>query len=373
MGQPSLLDYMNDDVIPESNTQTKKVIKENVIEENDDQISELNGIIEVRYGNVIYKVWKVEFIKQFMLNFLKEKYPNSLIIRELNDIDFTIFDKESNNIIPVEIQKTPIHSSGRFSHTVFENLIRKGIEDNIETSKICWLFMDSEYLKFLQSENVGKNTSINMTWLVKLIKENTLKVFTIKYDGVVKELTTKDFDFLKDISQTCVIGYDNDERVLNRNKLEIYKKVIYGYNFTQEEIYKFEKCFDNRVNKKDKIHSTNFYIKSKDERCKLYGYIWNSIGSLPSINSCLDMNDNEHGIKSRMVVLGIIEVVGNHIQGRSGNRVKFVDKFDICKYFPGYLRQERHWLTYKGNELDGKTFSNMCRGWYKNAKTMFDY
>ncbi len=335
-----------------------------------------NETIEIKYGNEIYITWKVEFIIPLVKRFLKEKHPKSLISRGINKIDFIIFNTMTDELIPVEIQKTIISSNKNksFLHTHFENVIRKQLEENIETYRLCWFFFDAEYLRYLQSGNIkGTNASIDMMWIVKLMKEEKLKVFSVRYDGEVKELTTKDFDFLKDVSQTCPLGYENDERVLERNKLKIFYNVIKGYNFTQEEINKFENDFDNRYNKKEKLDSSRFFVKYGNERCKIYGYIIQSTGSLPGINNIMNMNNNDGINKFLSVQLGIFEIIGNHIRGRDGNHMRFIDRFNICQYFPGYIRREKCWLTYKGREMDGDTFSNMCRGMYKNSNTLDDY
>jgi len=97
-----------------------------------------NGIIDVKYGNNIYKIWNIKHITQQTIDFLKNNYPNSLILPEINHIDFTIFDNNSDDIIPIEIQKTPLMgASHKFSHAQYENLIRKQIEDNIENYEKC--------------------------------------------------------------------------------------------------------------------------------------------------------------------------------------------------------------------------------------------
>ena len=383
MAQHKLNDYYvkDDKVKQQSKTDEKTEIDESTkmdkkigLEKSINQLNESSGVVEVKYGDETYNFWTVKLIKPFIIKSLKEKRPFSLTIPELNKIDITIFDNNKNEQIPVEIQRTPTHGkSKRVSHTEFENVIRKQLEDNIETYGICWFFFDAEYLRYLQSGIKG-NSSINLIWLIKLIREEKLKVFVIKYDGVVRELTTKDFDFLKGVSQMCPISYDNDERILNRNKLKIYHNVIKGYNFIQEEVDNFyEEFYSTLDNKYEKHKSAGFFVKSNNERCKLYGYILHSIGNLKSINNTLDMNIENMVDKQYITHLGIFEIVGNRVYGgQDGNNMRFVDKFDICKYFPGYLRQEKHWLTYKGNEIVGETFRRMCRGDYVNAPTLFD-
>ncbi len=335
-------------------------------------MNEESDIVEITINDITYRTWTIRLIKPLILKFLKEKIDDILLIPEINRIDIIIINKKTYEIIPVEMQKS-VTRIGGFSHAKFEDYIRRQLEDNIENYGKCWFFFDSEYLRSIQNGNVGKSTSVDLTWLVKLMKENTLKVFAIKYDGTVRELTTKDFDFLKDVSQSCEIGYDNDERVLNRNKLKIFANIMIGYNFTQEEIDKFYNEFNNNNDKKQRC--TPFFIKSNNERCKLYGIILRSIWELEIINNILDMNikdnnTNYRNTKQDLSIIKIFEVIGTH--GR-GNLVRFVDKFDICKYFPGYIRNKVQWDGYKGNNLTYSTFTMIVNGSLKQHKTMIDY
>ena len=371
MTQFNMNEYLEDEEKIKLNIVTeKKNIVEN-IENIDKQINESNKFVEVTYGNDIYITWKVKYIRPLITKFLKEKYSDSIIVPEINLIDITIFNTKLDEIIPIEIQKAPTSNKNgvnKFANSSFENAIRKQLDDNITNYGKCWFFFDFEYFRYLQSKNVGSKTSINMTWIIDLIKDCTLKVFIIRYDGIIKELTTKDFDFLKEISHTCIIGYNNDERELNRNKLKIFRNILFGYKFTQNEINDFYNELYNNIEENNQCHS--YFRKNKNERCKLYGNIIFSIGNLNLINNTLDMSINEYDPhqhnKLIVIYMGIFEILKNH-------NMKFIDKFDICKYFPGYLRREKHWLTYKGNEINGKTFLNMCNGYYKNSSTIFDY
>jgi len=348
---------------------------------NKEKLDTSNSFVEVVYGNQIYKTWKVEFIRPYIVKFLKEIYPNSLIVREINKIDITIFDCTNNNQIPVEIQKTPIDGSYKnnkkyFQSTNFEQFIRKQIEDNIENYGKCLFFFDSEYLRYLQSDNVGKSISINMTWIVKLMKEKDFKVFTIKYDGSVIELTPKDFDFLKNVSQTCTLGYDNDERILNRNKLKIFHNVIKGYKFTQEEITKYENEFDNR-DSNEYVKSSQYFRSCTDERCKLYGSILILFRSLLIINNILACNCNKHLVYT--VMLGIFEQ--NDYRGNDRNaRIQFTDKFDIAQYFPGYIKNKEMWdycknkpRVFSTEEFNGIISGSFNYDFIKRQSLLVDY
>lgn len=348
MKQSIVMDLFDKMENKELNNEIKKIEEDKVTSENENVsdikeiMTNLNGIVEVRYGDKIYKIWKVKFIRPLIKKILKEKYLYSLVVRELNGVDLTIIDRNTPSRMPVEIQKAPITSDGKFAHTVFEGSIRSQIDINIEIYNKCWLFMDSEYLRYLQSGDVPKNTSIDMTWLVKLMREDKLKIFSIKYDGIVKELITKDFDFLKDISQICAIGCDNDERILTKNKVEIYNNVVLGYNFTQEEIFQFENDFDN-YNKNEVKGSQEYFIKNGNERCKLYGYILSAIKTLPTINNILSCKmENKKSYIYYSVIIGLFHQ--NEFHGNNNYaRIQFIDKFNVARYFPGYLRNKEMW------------------------------
>ncbi len=86
----------------------------------------------------------------------------------------------------------------------WEGNIREQIEQNIINHGRWWFFFDSELLRCTQ--NSGKQTSINMDWFRKFMKEEKLMVFTVNHDGNIKEKDYKDFDFLSEISQTCKIA-----------------------------------------------------------------------------------------------------------------------------------------------------------------------
>lgn len=320
-----------------------------------------NGITDVNVNNDIYKCWSVEHIRPYIIKFLEEKIHNSLITFETNFIDIVVFDFDSDDEIPVEIQKTIIASNGKyFLHSQFEGDVRKQIEDNIENYRNCWLFFDFEYLRYLQSGNVGKNISINMNWLVEYLKKGKIKVFVIRYDGTIKELSIIDFDFLKDISQTDSLGYDNDDRILNRNKLKIFKNLLKGYGFSQKEIYNFYNDFKNRdkSDRKDKFsHLLRFLQVKGSDRGKLYGHILHSISELGRINKILDMNCDNVDSSSKMNAkyLGIFETEGSTYKAIT----RFIDRFDVCKYFPGYLRNKDMWDKLKCHNLNIRQFENI--------------
>lgn len=247
----------------------------------------------------------------------------------------------------------------------FEKNIQKQIKENVDNHDRCWFFFDSELLRYLQSPDVHRTTSINMDWFRKYMKENVLKVFTVRYDGIITEKSYKDFDFISNISMTCMISHDNDLRVLNRNKLKILDRVLEGYKFDQNEIDKFR---DDWKKSGSKTGFKNFLYKHENKRARLYARILHGIaGYLEAVNSILDLDvedvDMQHE-KYYISVLGLFDM-----EKRSqGSLATFVDKFDIAKYFPGYMRNIETWNMLKGKCINGSRLDNILKRNYDVTK-----
>lgn len=323
-----------------------------------------DGIIKYKNDGGEYTFWTYDrIVRPYIEKFLKERFPDSLILHEINNIDIIIVIDDH---IPVEIQTT-IMGSGHHgvAHSYFEKNIEKQIKENIENYDKCWFFFDSEYLRYLQNPNIHRKISINMDWFRKYMKEGKLTVFTVRYDGVVTEVKYKDFDFLSNISMTCKIGYDNDIRILNRNKLIILGKLLKGYCFSQKEIDKFRE--DWKISD-SKMEFKKFLYKHQNERARLFAKIWHCIsGYLEAANDILDLNIENVDMKHEMYytsILGIFEM-----ENRGSNSIaKFVDKFNVCEYFPGYLRNKFTWETLKGKYINGSRLVSIIRRDYDISK-----
>ncbi len=224
-------------------------------------------------------------------------------------------------------------------------------------------------------KNATRSMSINMDWFRKLMKEGKLKVFTVGYDGIIEEKKYKDFDFLSEVSQTCSIAAETDDAILNRNKMNIYISVVNGYRFTQDEIDKFYDCWkdyykSNKINSTDKNGEfSSFLKKQRDDRSKLYGNILSAIGHLPTINDILGLK-NYRPIKSYMSILGIFDVEGSD----NNTTTRFVDRSNICQYFPGYIRNKETWDKLKNHSLNSRQFESIVNNginnyfWYEEDK-----
>lgn len=159
-----------------------------------------------------YTFWgKAHIVFDRIYEFLAERFPNpnDFILREQNQIDMFVMTETDK--IAIEIQSTP---SGHTKYnspslSAFENMIRKQIEEDISTYERCWFFFDAELYRYIR-DKLHKNSAINLTWLRKYIKDGSLKIFIVRYDGDIKELYYKDFDFLSELSMCCNIGKDQD-------------------------------------------------------------------------------------------------------------------------------------------------------------------
>ncbi len=327
-----------------------------ISQDNENQYNE--GIVKINQNGIEYTVWTMaDFIKPYIVKFLKDKFPGMLIVRELNKIDLTI--PEDN--LAVEVESTHLIGT-HFSYSGWENSIRCQIEQNINNYGRCWFFFDSEFLRAMR--NASRGISVNMDWFRKLMKEEKLKVFTVSYDGIIEDKEYNDFDFLSEMSKTCQIASKTDDMILNNNKMKIYINVIKGYGFSQTEIEKFdndfvEYCRLNKINDKSKNDTKKQFLgKENDERSSLYGKILCAIGNLPGINQLLDKKSNNKTAKYHAKFLGIFYVGGPN----NFPITKFIDIFDICKYFPGYLRNKGTWDKLKGHNLNARQFDNVVTG-----------
>lgn len=326
-----------------------------------------NGIANVRIYGIEYTVWTyANVVRRYVRKDLKDRFPGKIVAREINSVDYTI--PELN--IPIEIQATIVAHipHPHIKYASWENSIRKQIEQNIISSGRCLFYFDSDLLRAMQNANI--NISINMDWFRKYIKEGKLQVFTISHDGIVEPKEYKDFDFLTKISQTCPIAAEEDDLILNRNKMKIYANTVKGYDFTPEMVEKIEEdfekyCHENycRTNKEDNMDNfRTFLLKNNNEMTRLYGQVLHAIDDLPKINKILCREIDRHTYKEfrkhTAKILGIFDTYGK------GSYVitRFIDKFDICRYFPGYLRNREIWEKLRRFNLNARQFENVVTG-----------
>lgn len=320
------------------------------------------GIIKITRNDNEYIFWThADIVRPFVKKFLKQRLPEDIVIDEINNIDIVVVGEN----LPVEIQSTSANSNG-VQVANFEKDIESQIRQNIENHGVCWLFFDSEFLRYIQDPDLHRKVSINMDWFRKYMKEERLKVFTIRYDGTITEKDYKDFDFLSNISMVCKIGYDNDERVLNRNKLHILGRVLRGYRFSQGEIDQFQSDWEKSDSKGD---LQNFLYKHKNERARLYARILHTIGGyLDAINDILDLNIEDVDMKHEKYYTSVLGLFDFENRGGSASTAIFVDKFNVREYFPGYLRNKDTWDHLKGRLIQSRKLDKILKREYTVTK-----
>lgn len=302
----------------------------------------------------IDEYWNVEEIVPYIIEYLRKQFPDSIMIRELDLVDITVLGPN----IPVEIQKTyfGVHKGTNYTKIAeFEDRIRRQIEQNVEAFGKCWFFFDNRFLLHLQNY-LRKNTSINMDWFYKLYKEGSLKPFSITIDGVVSELTDKDLDFIRKFSNTCIIGREEEHRILQRNKPKIAYNVLKGHGFTTNEINNWYNEYKNSNETPD----FKSWLLKRGGRQELLGKIRNSLNQITTINEILKCNMKDDHRIQYMTYLRIIEGNGNDKRAR----IRCSDNDNIIGYFPGYLEKKELWDYWRIHTVDHNTFLNVIKGKY---------
>lgn len=305
----------------------------------------------------INKYWKVEEVRPYIMNYLKEKFPESILVREFNDVDIMVLGSN----IPVEIQRTItwkgiIDRKPKLSN--FEDQIRRQIEQNIENNGVCWLFVDAEFVRYLHN-SMTKAVSINMDWLYQFYKSEKLRVFSITPNGNIKELLDNDFSFITRFSSTCKINKDEDYRILQKNKSYIAYNVLKGCNFSTEEINNWYSEFEKLDKKGEKLKFGQWLNKFDDDRHKKLSRILQSLGFLEHINKLLRCEIEDHRALAPASSICLIEGNGKN----NSSRIGFPDSYNISGYFPGYFARKELWDYLRTHTVGHKTFLSIIKGY----------
>lgn len=326
-------------------------------------------------NEINYRYWTVEEIRPYIMEHLKKTFPDSIIMREFDQVDIMVLGQN----IPVEIQRTYVHDKVRGSHIPhidsFENAIRKQIEQNIKMYEQCWFFFDSKFLDYLQN-NLTRHTSLNMDWLYQFWKDAKLRLFTITIKGDIRELEDKDFDFIREFSHTCSMSEDEEHRIMARNKSKIAYNVMKKYGFTTDEINSW---YDEYESNDTKVKGITFrsWLREKGDRKKKFSAILGSIGGILSINEMLKCNLKKSYAISDSSIIGIIEGNDNNVWSKY---IRCIDSYNILEYFPGYFEKKELWDYWKVHTVEHRVFVTVIRGEYPNyledrkkQNNMFDY
>lgn len=311
-----------------------------------------------------YIFWKyANDVRPYIFEFLKKEFPGTLIIHEFDQVD--VFVLEAN--LPVEIQSTSFRNNGYPYISKLEDDIRRQIDANIRISGKCWLFLDDAFLRYLQND-LGHNACINLDWLYQYMKEGNVKIFTITYGGIIKDMTDNDFNFL---------FKDEDIGILEMNKANIALNVLKGHGFTTEEIDDLYNKYKNRdgLVDTDRSYCRNDFMtwlsrEGRSNRELEYRYVICAKSTLSIINKILDCTVEKGctNYATYVTQLGLFDRDKN-------NSVGFVDKYNIAQYFPGYLRKKELWNSLRTHRISTKTFYAIIRGeidylWYKKQKNI---
>ena len=334
-----------------------------------DKNTNIKGKITATYGENTYTFWHIaDVVYPYISKYLDEQFPNSIRIREFNYTDYVVL-KEN---LPIEVQATVVavrslsQNPGGLNHSEFEQKIEKQIVQDINRYDRCWFFLDSEYLRYLQV-NATKNTRINLDWFCQFIKDKKLRVFTVRHDGIIKEASLKDFDFISNIS---TIGRKD-------NRFKVMSGVLEGYKFSNKEI----DTMYNRFKSEDHKYKSFYKWLTREDHSDRefeYMYILGAITHLDNINDMLrcklDKNSDIKTISRDAQKLGLIKTRDT---GRVGYMRIFVDEFNIAQYLDGYLEKKDIWDDLRRRYISYDTLCAMVTGkidinWWKKQKTIED-
>ena len=315
----------------------------------------MSGIIELKG----YTFWhKVDVVSDYVYDFLEEKFNEDIVFPELFSANYFILGEN----LPVEVQATRLQSMNdrtKIAHSYFEQNIEKQIKQNIERFGLCWLIIDSEYVRYLQNE-LTKGSRVNYSWSLKFILENKLKVIGLSFDGRFQEYAYEDLKFLNNLS-TGKTDEKSDSYLLEKNRFKIMHTFLRLHNFTTEEIEEMRKKYANSSDFKSFLDWTRYERNDKTDRESIYGNILYSLSKLSFINSFFDFNVKE--VRKRELwflgsIIGFFEVKG---QSR-GALFKFKDKFGLAEYFPAYQRNKHKWDTLKDRWITSRTLKDLIIG-----------
>lgn len=280
------------------------------------------------------RYWIVEEIRPHIIEYLQEKFPDSIIEREFDNIDIMIHGSH----IPVEIQKTQEVGKGSPHIANFEDRIRRQIETN-------------KLLDHLQN-NLSISSSIDMSWSYQLFKSGKLRIFTITVDKIIRELEDKDFDFIKK---------DEDRIILERNKYVIAYKIYKGHRFTTEETIGWYGEYEKNT---EGLPFARWLIK-KGGRKKELGSIKHALGHLAQVNDMLNCNMKDRDTMLYASILRILKGNGNHGNDRHA-RIICPDIDKILENFPGYLAKQELWNYWSDHDVSHNVFVKTVKGEYPN-------
>lgn len=236
-------------------------------------------IPEIKKNNgKIFRFWtNVGVVFDYVWSYLLEKFPDDILLPEVDRIDIMNLTKN----IPIEIQSTIInHNTSRkrvfISHSNFFSHVKNQLHMNINKYGKCWFFFDWEYYDYI-IDGIGNDSILNLYELFGLYDSDSLKVFIVRYNGEIKELTPNhDMPIL-----------NMDEEMLEKNRMKILNDVLKNHRFTSSEIKKYRDMYFKEVHESDRFWMW-LLTKRDDDRAILLSHIIQIQRRLREINMLLD-------------------------------------------------------------------------------------
>ncbi len=296
--------------------------------------------------------WYPEDVRPYIIEYLKKLFPDSIIRQESNMTDIVVLTRTRS--IPIEIQR--VYNCGNsISVSGFEDNIRRQIEQNVEISDQCWLFLDDKFIKYLK--NISNTMiSFNMKWLYEYYNENRVKLFSIDHNGLIKELGNEELNILTKFHITR----------LDKNRYNIEYNLLKWKCFTTEEINNIYSSFKKNDIGYASLH--NWLLRNdSSNREKEYGHICHSLGQLYNINDILNCSiPGDDSTRKRIANcrrIGLFNMINGQ---KSGSTTYFTDDAKISGYFDGYENNKELWDYIRYHPVDNRTLYNIVTGDYPN-------
>ncbi len=316
---------------------------------------------EIKKNNgKIFRFWtNVEIVFDYVWAYLLEKFPDDILLPEVDRIDIMNLTKN----IPIEIQSTIVNFSAARSrvfiqHNLFFSHVINQLRMNITKYGKCWFFFDWEYFDYI-IDGIGKDSIFNFYELFGLYDPDSLKVFIVRYNGEIKGLTPNhDMPIL-----------NKDEEMLEKNRTKILNDVLKKYGFTSSEIKKYRDKYFKEVHESDRFWMW-LLTKRDDKRAILLSHIIQTQKRLRDINMLLDRQKKPFANWFTYTIFAA-RTMGIIFFDQTTEKYGFSDQFLMCKYFPAYQRNEAFWNSLNEKKLNRKQFNEII--FNKGATKLEDY
>lgn len=295
--------------------------------------------------------WYPRDVAKLVVENLKKQFPGHTILSELFKIDHFVL--EAN--IPVEVQRTPVNNrdKGGIIPSIWINVTRRQLEWNINMYGTCWLYFDRKFLIYLQ-KGMARNNVSDFRWLYDYLKDGKVKLFTIDTDngGKIDVVSEKDFTFLR----------ADEDIQLEINRSQIVKAVLRKTGFIREA----EDIYNRYISEKsgNPLRFKEWLLRQeRTQREREYIGILFAFNNIYLINDAFNCKADDKR-KSQALQYGITLGLFQR-NGRKGNMISLIDKYNVGHFFPGYFNSDNNkkfWDYLRSYPIDIDTFYGMITG-----------